>query len=223
MNNLARDAADNAQSVFVVDDDPSVRKALSRLLSSVGLKVQMFESAEAFLAHTRASPPASGCLVLDVQMPGLNGLELQKELGGEARSLPIIFITGHGDIPMSVRAMKQGAVDFLAKPFDGQALLDAIGVALRKDLEQRQRCAEIAEIRKRELTLTAREHDVMARVITGALNKQIAADLGIEEGTIKVHRGRVMAKMGVQSVAELVVLCAKLDATSAPGGRLPAP
>jgi len=220
---VPQSAACPPQSVFVVDDDPTVRKGLARLLHTAGLTVEMFASAEEFLAHVRTSPTAGGCLVLDVQMPGLDGLQLQKALEAEERSLPIIFVTGYGDIPMSVRAMKQGAVDFLAKPFDGQSLLDAVAVALRKDQERRQRAAETAEIRKREQTLTARERAVMARVITGALNKQIAAELGIEEGTIKVHRGRVMSKMGVQSVAELVVLCAKLDTAGAPGGMRQAP
>ena len=217
--------SERPQSVYVVDDDPSVRKGLCRLLRSAGYDVEVFSSASEFLArpcsdlpHSETpqskirNPQSAGCLVLDVQMPGLNGLDLQKALGGTERSMPIVFITGQGDIPMSVRAMKKGAVDFLTKPVDGQILLDAIAVALRQDQELRQRRAETTESRKREQTLTPREHDVMARVVTGMLNKQIAADLGIKEGTVKVHRGRVMIKMGVQSVAELVGLCARVDA-----------
>lgn len=191
--------------VYVVDDDPSVRKGLTRLIRSAGLRVEAFASAEDFL---RREPPAGyGCLVLDVQLPGLSGVKLQEALGGAERSIPIIFITGHGDIPMSVRAMKKGAVDFLAKPFDGQALLDAIAVALRKDKEARARRARIGEIQKREEMLTPRERDVMKLVITGMLNKQIGGKLGISEKTVKVHRGRVMHKMAVTSVAELVRLC----------------
>jgi FixJ family two-component response regulator len=191
-------------TVYVVDDEPSVRKALSRLLRSAGLKCEVFASADEFLAHERESPAESGCLVLDVQMPGLNGMDLQEVLSAGEGRLPIIFITGHGDIPLSVRAMKKGAVDFLTKPFDDKDLLSAIAVALRKGEEVRARFAEITQFRDREQTLTTRERDVMARVVAGLLNKQIAAELGIEEGTVKIHRGRVMQKMGVQSVAELV-------------------
>jgi FixJ family two-component response regulator len=191
-------------TVYVVDDEPSVRKALSRLLRSAGLKCEVFASADEFLAHERESPAESGCLVLDVQMPGLNGMDLQEVLSAGEGRLPIIFITGHGDIPLSVRAMKKGAVDFLTKPFDDKDLLAAIAVALRKGEEARARVAEITQFRDREQTLTTRERDVMARVVAGLLNKQIAAELGIEEGTVKIHRGRVMQKMGVQSVAELV-------------------
>jgi FixJ family two-component response regulator len=217
----------NPQSVFVVDDDPSVRKGLSRLLQSAGYEVETFPSARAFLDRPQSAirnpqseirnpqseipnPQSSSCLILDVQMPGLNGLDLQEKLGGGEDSMPIIFITGHGDIPMSVRAMKKGAVDFLAKPFDRRDLLAAIGVALSKDRAARQRRAKTQAIRDREQTLTPCERGVMARVIAGLLNKQIAAELGIEEGTVKVHRGRVMTKMGVQSVAELVKLNAEI-------------
>jgi FixJ family two-component response regulator len=217
----------NPQSVFVVDDDPSVRKGLSRLLQSAGYEVETFPSARAFLDRPQSAirnpqseirnpqseipnPQSSSCLILDVQMPGLNGLDLQEKLGGGEDSMPIIFITGHGDIPMSVRAMKKGAVDFLAKPFDRRDLLAAIGVALSKDRAARQRRAKTQAIRDREQTLTPCERGVMAWVIAGLLNKQIAAELGIEEGTVKVHRGRVMTKMGVQSVAELVKLNAEI-------------
>jgi FixJ family two-component response regulator len=191
-------------TVYVVDDEPSVRKALSRLLRSAGLKCEVFASADEFLAHERETPAESGCIVLDVQMPGLNGMELQDVLSAGEGRLPIIFITGHGDIPLSVRAMKKGAVDFLTKPFDDKDLLAAIDVALRKGEEARARYAEITQFRDREQTLTPRERDVMARVVAGLLNKQIAAELGIEEGTVKIHRSRMMQKMGVQSVAELV-------------------
>jgi FixJ family two-component response regulator len=210
----------NPQSVFVVDDDPSVRKGLSRLLQSAGYEVETFPSARAFLDRPQSAipnpqsesrnPPSPSCLILDVQMPGLNGLDLQEKLGGGEDSMPIIFITGHGDIPMSVRAMKKGAVDFLAKPFDRRDLLAAISVALSKDRAARQRRAKTQAIRDREQTLTPCERGVMAWVIAGLLNKQIAAELGIEEGTVKVHRGRVMTKMGVQSVAELVKLNAEI-------------
>ncbi|MEI8243175.1 MAG: response regulator [bacterium] len=207
-------AAHPPATVHVVDDDDSVRRGLARLLRSAGLHVELFASAEEFLEHARAAPDGGGCLILDIKMPGLDGLGLQDALGGIGCGLPIVFISGHGDVPMSVRAMKRGAVDFLTKPFDGQVLLDAVALALRKDQALRLQRAATAEARKREQTLTPRERDVMVRVIAGMLNKQIAAELGIEEGTIKVHRGRVMAKMGVRSVAELVRLNA---AGSLPG------
>ncbi len=197
-------------TVYVVDDDPSVRKALSRLLRSAGLKCEVFASADEFLAHERESPAEGGCLVLDVQMPGLNGMDLQEALSAGEGRLPIIFITGHGDIPLSVRAMKKGAVDFLTKPFDDKDLLSAIAVALRKGEEARARFAEITQFRDREQTLTPRERDVMARVVAGLLNKQIAAELGIEEGTVKIHRSRMMYKMGVQTVADLVKLTSRI-------------
>ena len=196
--------------VYVVDDDPSVRKGLSRLIRSAGLRVEAFASAEDFLK--RYSSEEGGCLILDVQLPGLSGVDLQEALGGAERSLPIIFITGHGDIPMSVRAMKKGAVDFLAKPFDGHELLDAIAIALRKDKEARERRTKIREIRKRDEKLTPRERDVMKLVVMGLLNKQIGGKLGISEKTVKVHRGRVMQKMGVTSVAKLVRICTKSEA-----------
>lgn len=203
--------SDTPQSaiVYVVDDDASVRKGLSRLLRSAGIEVEVFAAAEDFLK--RDSSDAGGCLVLDVQMPGLSGLGLQDVLAKPGCSMPIIFITGHGDIPMSVRTMKKGAVDFLVKPFDDQALLDAIGVALSRDKEARARHAKTCEILKRERTLTPREREVMRLVITGMLNKQIAAELGISEKTVKVHRGRVMKKMAADSVAELVRLCANAE------------
>ena len=204
----------NRITIYIVDDAPAVRKSLSYLLAAAGFSVEAFASANEFLARTRESPPQGGCLILDVQMPGVTGLELQETLVG-TNSMPIIFMTGYGDIPMSVRAMKKGAVDFLAKPFKKQELLDAIAVALRRDSETRRRHAETAAIREREQTLTPRERDVMKLVITGMLNKQIAAELGIEEITVKVHRGRVMSKMGTQSVAELVSLHGRISAERA--------
>lgn len=197
--------------VFVVDDDASVRKGLERLIKSVGLEVETFASAREFLHRGRYDGP--GCLVLDVRMPGLSGLDLQKELAAADYSMPIIFITGHGDISMSVKAMKAGAVDFLPKPFNDQDLLDAIHKAIDKDIRARKKRAEIAETQRRVDTLTPREYQVFTLVITGMLNKQIAGELGASEKTIKVHRARVMQKMQVVSVAELVRLAEKVGIT----------
>ncbi len=194
-------------TVCVVDDDASVRKALSRLIRSAGFNVEAFSSAKDFLG--RKTSDGYGCLVLDIQMPGMNGLDLKALLDRVEDSLPIIFITGHGDIPMGVRAMKTGAVDFLVKPFDDRELLDAIAVALSRDKAASQKRGRDDKLRKRVETLTPREREVMALVVTGMLNKQIAAELGIAEGTVKAHRGRVMTKMGITSVAALVSLCAK--------------
>ena len=191
-------------TVFVVDDDTAVLKSLSRLLRSARLAVATFSSPRDFL--DRHDPNAPGCLVLDVSMPGLSGLELQQALMARGHELAIIFLTGHGDIPMSVKAMKQGAVDFLTKPVDHDDLLKAIRAAIEKDRLQRQAHAEVAEIQQRLATLTPREREVMYHVISGHLNKQTAADLGTVEKTIKVHRARVMEKMKVHSVAELVHL-----------------
>jgi FixJ family two-component response regulator len=193
--------------VFDVDAEPSVRKSLRRLLAAAGYRVEVFASAGEFLAQ-RAST-AVGCLVLDVQMPDLNGIELQAALAASNRCLPIVFITGHGDIPTSVRAMKAGAVDFLAKPFDEKDLLQALARALELAQEQGLERGERTEIERRVATLTPREHEVMLHVIAGRLNKQIAANLGAAEKTIKVHRGRMMQKMQVQSVADLVRACEK--------------
>lgn len=193
--------------IFVVDDDASVRKSLSRLLKSAGHAVEAFASASEFLQ--REHYEGVGCLVLDVQMPGLNGIELQRALMQKDYFLPIIFITGHGDIPMGVRAMKSGAVDFLPKPFNDDVLLKAVDQALARCRQERITRAEVADIRSRLATLTPREHEVLQHVVTGKLNKQIAADLGAAEKTIKVHRGRVMQKMKVQSVAELVRIAEK--------------
>jgi len=190
--------------VFIVDDDASVRKSLERLIKSVGFKVELFASAEEFLERKPYRGP--NCLVLDVRMPGLSGIDLQKELARKNISLPIIFITGHGDIPMGVKAMKGGAVDFLPKPFDDKDLLSAIDQAIDKDVQRRKEDAVKAKIQRRVNTLTPREYEVLTWVITGMLNKQIASKLGVGEKTIKVHRGRVMQKMQVLSVAELVRL-----------------
>jgi FixJ family two-component response regulator len=191
-------------TVFVVDDDPSVLKSLSRLLRSARLNPVLFSSPGEFL--DRFDPHTPGCLVLDVAMPGLDGLQLQQALVARGSRIPIIFLTGHGDIPMSVSAMKRGAVDFLTKPVHDEDLLTAIHVAIETDRANRQARAELEDIRQRLATLTPREREVLEAVITGRLNKQIAGDLGIVEKTVKVHRGRVMEKMKVRSLAELVRL-----------------
>lgn len=193
--------------VCVVDDEPSVRKSLGRLLKAAGYRVEVFDSARAFLE--RGSKDEVGCLVLDMQMPEVNGLELQQALVDTDRPVSIVFITGHGDIPTSVRAMKAGAIDFLSKPFDEKDLLEAIDRALEKTERESGDRAAAREARNRISTLTPREHEVLLHVLTGAMNKQIAAALGTSEKTIKAHRGRVMRKMRVRSVADLVRLCEK--------------
>jgi FixJ family two-component response regulator len=196
-------------TVFVVDDDVSVRKALARLLASAGYAVETFASARDFLdrSHHQDTP---GCVVLDVSMPGLSGLDLQQELMAFTPPPPIIFITGHGDIPTSVQAMKHGAADFLTKPVHDECLLAAVRAAIEKDCAARQAHAEFAGIKQRLATLTPREREVMALVVRGRLNKQVAAELGTVEKTIKVHRARVIEKMGVESLAELVRAAEKL-------------
>ena len=202
------------ERVYVVDDDASFRRSLERLLNSHGFPTTVFSSAEAFLAAGLAH--GQGCLVLDVHMPGLTGLDLQGTLQRMECTLPVIFLTGRGDIPMSVRAMKTGAADFLTKPVDEETLLDAIRKAIdrsRRDVRERM---EVDAIRARIRTLTEREHEVMRHVITGLLNKQIGGCLGIAEKTVKIHRGRVMEKLGVTSVAELVQICARLGIEPAP-------
>ena len=190
--------------VFVVDDDPSVRKSLTRLIGSAGHAVEAFASAREFLA--REGHPGPGCLVLDVRMPGLTGLDLQEALAGAGRRMSIVFVTGHGDVPMSVKAMKGGAVDFLTKPVDVKDLMAAIERCLARDMRDRGAEARVTEIQERVKMLTPRETEVFALVVTGMLNKQIAFDLGISEKTVKVHRARVMEKMRAGSVAELVRL-----------------
>jgi FixJ family two-component response regulator len=189
-------------TVFVVDDDRSVREGLVDLINSVGMKVEAFSSAEEFLRHKRPDTPA--CLVLDVRLPGPSGLDLQRRLCRSEQPIPIIFITGHGDIPMSVRAMKDGAVEFLTKPFRDQDLLDAIHQALDSDRAAREQRPKAAELGRRYESLTPREREVMQLVVRGLLNKQIASELGASEITIKMHRGQVMHKMRAESVVELL-------------------
>jgi FixJ family two-component response regulator len=199
--------------VFVVDDDASMRQAIGSLIRSVGLRVETFETAQEFLQSKHLD--TLGCVVLDVRLPGLSGLDLQRELIARGVNLPIIFITGHGDIPMSVRAMKAGALEFLTKPFGDQDLLDAIQKALERDRAARQQRREIAELRERFDALTSREREVIRLVVAGLLNKQIADELGTSEITIKIHRGQVLKKMGAGSPAELVRMTEKLGMSAA--------
>jgi FixJ family two-component response regulator len=199
---------DEVATVFLVDDDPSVLRALSRLLRAAGHHVSAFGSPQEFLLlHDPAAP---GCLVLDLAMPGLNGLELQRALVASGSERPIIFVTGRGDIPSSVRAMKAGAVDFLTKPVNADDLLAAVGRAIERDRLMRQAGAELRAIGDRLARLTPREREVMLLVVAGRLNKQIAADLGTVEKTVKVHRSRVMEKMGVRTVADLVRMAERM-------------
>lgn len=188
--------------VFVIDDDPSMRSALRNLIQSVGFRVEVFSSAQEFLGHKRAMAPA--CLVLDVRLKGMSGLELQRELAVVNDQIPVIFITGHGDIPMTVRAMKAGAIEFLPKPFRDQDLLDAIHQAIQRDTHQLAQRSKAAEIHSRYETLTPRERDVMGLVVRGLLNKQISSDLGTSEATVKIQRAQVMHKMQAESLPELV-------------------
>jgi RNA polymerase sigma factor (sigma-70 family) len=194
--------------VFVVDDDAPMRESLKNLIRSVGLRVELFSSAQEFLRSKRLDLPS--CLVLDVRLPGLSGLDLQKRTTEAGMEIPIIFITGHGDIPMSVRAMKAGAVEFLTKPFRDQDLLDSIQEALERDRKAREERAALQELRSRFASLTPREREVMERVVAGLLNKQIGAELGTSETTVKIHRHQVMEKMGAGSLPELVRMADRL-------------
>ena len=194
--------------VFVVDNDPSVRSSLKFLLSTVGMRVESFDSAEAFFQ--KKLPDVPTCLVLDVRLPGLSGLDFQRKLAARNVCIPIIFITGHGDIPMSVRAMKAGAVEFLSKPFRDQDLLDAINIGLERDRARREQEKLLAELRQRFETLTPREQEVASMVVSGRANKEIAGKLGTAESTVKVHRSRAMEKMRAQSFADLVRMVEKL-------------
>ena len=195
-------------TVFIIDDDASVCKSLSRLLRAAGHETETFTSAEQFLK--REHDPGVGCIILDVRMPGLSGMDLQDDLNKADCSMPIIFITGHGNIPMSVQAMKKGAVDFLTKPFDDEELLQAVESALEKDRKAKAERAEVHDILKRMERLTPREYETFRYVVTGMMNKQIATNLGIAEKTVKVHRGRIIEKLRVHSVAELVRLAEKV-------------
>jgi FixJ family two-component response regulator len=195
--------------VFVIDDDASLRHSLSSLFRSIGLKVEVFDSATDFLKVGR--PEVASCLVLDVRLPGLSGLDFQTELAKANIRIPIVFITGHGDIPMSVKAMKAGAVEFLTKPFREQDLLDAVRLGLERDRRRREGETIVSDLRARFDALTAREQEVMAFVTTGLMNKQIAADLGVSEITVKVHRGNVMRKMSAKSLADLVRMADVLE------------
>lgn len=195
--------------VFVVDDDLSVREALSSLIRSVGLRVETYPSAAAFLEAER--PPGVACLILDVRMPGLSGLELQSRMAQSGPAIPIIFITGHGDIPMAVRAIKAGAVEFLAKPFRDDDLLAAIHSAMERARDSHREESEVGEIRRRYALLTAREKEVIAYIVKGALNKQAASELGVSEMTVKVHRHNIMHKMGVSRLPDLVRMVERLN------------
>jgi FixJ family two-component response regulator len=200
--------SEEAAVVCVVDDDESMRRSLATLLRSVGLDARVFASPEEFMRAAR--PDAPGCLVLDVRLPGMSGLAFQQELAKAGVAMPVIFITGHGDVPMSVRAMKAGAVEFLTKPFDDQVLLDAMHAAIARDRVRRRDAAQLAELQARYRALTEREREVFRFVVAGRLNKQIAADLGLSVVTVKVHRGQLMRKMSAKSIVDLVRMADQL-------------
>ena len=200
--------------VFVIDDDASVREALSNLFRSVGLRVEVFGSAHEFLQSTL--PNVASCLILDIRLPRLSGLDFQAELAKADIRIPIIFMTGHGDIPMTVRAMKAGAVDFLTKPFRDQDMLDAVTAAIERDRKSRQEAKILSDLKARFATLSAREQEVLTLVTAGLMNKQVAAEIGIAEITVKIHRGNIMRKMAAKSLAELVKMAQALGVQRAP-------
>jgi len=199
----------STSTIFIVDDDTQVRQALALLMESVGLKVQTYPSADAYLEQF--DPEAPGCLILDVRMPGMSGLELQARLAAEAVHPPVIIITGHGDVPMAVRAVQSGAVDFIEKPFNDQALLDSVHRALDLDAKQRGRAGKLAEVQSRLASLTPREQQVMKMVVTGKRNKVIALDLSVSQSTVEAHRAKVMEKMQAQSLSDLMRMVLSLE------------
>ena len=205
---MSERARSDEPTVYLVDDDPGVRRSAKELIESIGLRVEAFASAREFLEAQRPDVPS--CLVLDIRLPGLSGLDLQRELGKTSNPLPIIFISGHGDIPMTVQAMKAGAVEFLPKPFRDQQLLDAISHAIERDRLAREERRAVAELRQRHDSLTPREREVMTFVVKGLLNKQVGAELGMSETTVKLHRGQVMQKMKADSLADLVRMAERL-------------